>query len=134
MVHDYHLYTCPALIRRERPDVFLHHFVHIPWTHPDAWRVLPEDMRREIFEGLLSNDIIGFHTRSYCNNFLQCCRELMGLRTDFERGAVISPDGHETWVRPYPLAIDSEGFERGRGERGRARATSRRSCGGGAST
>jgi trehalose 6-phosphate synthase len=36
----------------------------------------------------------------------------MGLRTDFERQAVISPDGHETWVRPYPLAIDSDGFER----------------------
>ena len=35
----------------------------------------------------------------------------MGLRTDFERSAVISPDGHETWVRPYPLAIDSDGFE-----------------------
>ena len=32
MVHDYHLYTLPALIRRARPDVFLHHFVHIPWT------------------------------------------------------------------------------------------------------
>ena len=111
MVHDYHLYTCPTLIRRERPDVFLHHFVHIPWTHPDAWRVLPEDVRREIFEGLLSNDIVGFHTSSYCHNFLQCCRQLMGLRTDFERSAVISPDGHETWVRPYPLAIDSDGFE-----------------------
>ena len=110
MIHDYHLYTCPGLIRRERPDVFLHHFVHIPWTHPDAWRVLPEDVRREIFEGLLSNDIIGFHTRSYCNNFLQCCRELMGLRTDFKRGAAISEDGHETWVRPYPLAIDAESF------------------------
>jgi trehalose 6-phosphate synthase len=110
MIHDYHLYTCPGLIRRGRPDVFLHHFVHIPWTHPDAWRVLPEDVRREIFEGLLSNDIIGFHTRSYCNNFLQCCRELMGLRTDFNRGAVISEDGHETWVRPYPLAIDAESF------------------------
>ena len=110
MIHDYHLYTCPGLIRRARPDVFLHHFVHIPWTHPDAWRVLPEDVRREIFEGLLSNDIIGFHTRVYCNNFLQCCRELMGLRTDFQRGAVISEDGHETWVRPYPLAIDAASF------------------------
>jgi trehalose 6-phosphate synthase len=111
MVHDYHLYTAPAVIRRERPDAFLHHFVHIPWTAPDAWRVLPEDIRREIFEGLLSNDIIGFHTRSYCNNFMQCCRELMGLRTDFQRGAVISENGHETWVRPYPLAIDRESFE-----------------------
>jgi trehalose 6-phosphate synthase len=111
MVHDYHLYTCPGIIRRRREDVFLHHFVHIPWTHTDAWRVLPSDMRTEIFEGLLANDIIGFHTNSYCNNFLQCCRELMGLETDFERQAVLHGD-RETWVRPYPLAIDSQSFER----------------------
>jgi trehalose 6-phosphate synthase len=109
MIHDYHLYTCPRIIRERRPDAFLHHFVHIPWTHPDAWRILPADMRRDIFEGLLANDIIGFHTRSYCNNFLQCCRELMGLDTDFQRQAVLS-DGHETWVRPYPLAIDADSF------------------------
>jgi trehalose 6-phosphate synthase len=109
MIHDYHLYTCPALIRAERPDAFLQQFVHIPWTQPDAWRILPADIRAEIFQGLLSNDIIGFHTRSYCNNFLQCCRELMDLDTDFARGAVLS-EGRETWVRAYPLPIDVEGF------------------------
>jgi trehalose 6-phosphate synthase len=109
MLHDYHLYTCPKLIRAERPDAFLHQFVHIPWTQPDAWRILPSDIRTEIFEGLLSNDIVGFHTRSYCNNFLQCCRELMDLEIDLQRGAVIA-DGHETWVRAYPLPIDAEGI------------------------
>ena len=41
MVHDYHLYTLPDLVRKARPDVFLHHFIHIPWTQSDAWRVLP---------------------------------------------------------------------------------------------
>ena len=41
MVHDYHLYTLPAMVRRARPDVFLHHFIHIPWTQSDAWKVLP---------------------------------------------------------------------------------------------
>src|SRR4051812_9253559 len=111
MIHDYHFYTCPGIIRSERPDAFLHHFVHIPWTAPDAWRVLPSDMRREIFEGLLANDIIGFHTRPYCNNFLQCCRELMGLDTDFRRGAVMREDGREVLVRPYPLAVDEVMFE-----------------------
>ncbi len=111
MVHDYHLYTAPSIIRRERPDAFLQQFVHIPWTQPDAWRVLPAKMRTEIFEGLLSNDIVGFHTRSYCNNFMQCCRELMGLDTDYARGAVFFND-RETWVRAYPLSIDVEGFQR----------------------
>ena len=86
MVHDYHLYTLPELVRRARPDVFLHHFIHIPWTQSDAWRVLPSRIREEIFTGLLANDIIGFHTRSYRRNFLQCCRDLMDLEVDFERG------------------------------------------------
>ena len=65
MVHDYHLYTLPALVRRARPDAFLHHFVHIPWTQPDSWRVLPTRIREDIYDGLLANDIVGFHTRSY---------------------------------------------------------------------
>jgi trehalose 6-phosphate synthase len=105
MVHDYHLYTLPDLIRRARPDVFLHHFVHIPWTQSDSWRVLPSWIRQEIYAGLLANDIIGFHTRSYRRNFLQCCSDLMDLEVDFERGMVRFRD-REVWVRAYPLPID----------------------------
>ncbi|HEX5617801.1 MAG TPA: trehalose-6-phosphate synthase [Solirubrobacteraceae bacterium] len=105
MVHDYQLYTLPAMVRRERPDVFLHHFVHIPWTQSDAWRVLPSGIRDAIYHGLLANDIIGFHTRSYRRNFLQCCRDLMDLEVDMERGVVVCDD-REVWVRAYPLPID----------------------------
>src|SRR3954462_3732349 len=107
MVHDYHLYTLPALVRRARPDVFLHHFVHIPWTQSDAWRVLPQKIREELYCGLLSNDIIGFHTSSYRRNFLQCCRDLMDLDVDFEAGVVRFED-REVWVRSYPLPIDAK--------------------------
>jgi trehalose 6-phosphate synthase len=107
MVHDYHLYTLPDLVRRARPDVFLHHFVHIPWTQSDSWRVLPSRIREEIYAGLLANDIIGFHTRSYRRNFLQCCRDLMDLEVDFERG-LVRFRGREVWVRAYPLPIDHE--------------------------
>src|ERR1700726_1594985 len=107
MVHDYHLYTLPDLVRRARPDVFLHHFIHIPWTQADAWRVLPTRIREEIFTGLLANDIIGFHTRSYRRNFLQCCRDLMDLEVDFERGLVRFGE-REVWVRAYPLPIDHQ--------------------------
>jgi trehalose 6-phosphate synthase len=107
MVHDYHLYTLPALVRRARPDVFLHHFVHIPWTQSDAWRVLPKNIREELYCGLLSNDIIGFHTSSYRRNFLQCCRDLMDLDVDFDAG-VVHFEGREVWVRNYPLPIDAK--------------------------
>jgi trehalose 6-phosphate synthase len=106
MVHDYHLYTLPGLLRQARPDVFLHHFVHIPWSQSDSWRVLPSTMRNELYRGILSNDIIGFHTRSYRRNFLQCCEDLLGLDVDFERG-VVQCDDREVWVRAYPLPIDA---------------------------
>ena len=109
MLHDYHLYTAPRVIRRARPDLFLHHFVHIPWTQPDAWRVL-RDMREDIYEGMLSNDIIGFHTRAYRRNFL-FCRELFGLPVDEENG-VVRFEGRDVWVRAYPLPISAESFQR----------------------
>jgi trehalose 6-phosphate synthase len=110
MVHDYHLYTLPALIRRARPDAFLHHFVHIPWSQSDSWRVMPSAMREEIYHGILCNDIIGFHTRSYRRNFLQCCEDLLELEVDFERGVVRCED-REVWVRAYPLPIDPEAVQ-----------------------
>ncbi|MDX6642770.1 MAG: trehalose 6-phosphate synthase [Solirubrobacteraceae bacterium] len=110
MVHDYHLYTLPTLVRQARPDAFLHHFVHIPWTQPDAWRVLPGQIREEIFNGILANDIVGFHTRAYRLNFLQCCRDLMGYDVDFEAGVVRCGD-RDVWVRAYPLPIDYRATE-----------------------
>jgi trehalose 6-phosphate synthase len=106
MVHDYHLYTLPAFVRAARPDVFLSHFVHIPWTQSDAWRVLPMRTRNALYEGLLANDIIGFHTTSYKRNFLQCCRDLMDLDVDFDKG-LVHFEGRQVWVREYPLPIDA---------------------------
>jgi trehalose 6-phosphate synthase len=107
MVHDYQLYTLPGMIREARPDAFLHHFIHIPWTQSDSWRVLPSEIREAIYRGLLANDIIGFHTRSYRRNFLQCCRDLFDFDVDMERG-IVRVDDREVWVRAYPLPIDYE--------------------------
>lgn len=111
MIHDYHLYTLPALVRAARPDAFLTHFIHIPWPQSDAWRVLPTWIRNEIYEGLLANDIIGLHTGSYRDNFLQCCRDLLGLDVDFKAGIVHYKD-REVWVRAYPLPIDAKATQR----------------------
>jgi trehalose 6-phosphate synthase len=111
LLHDYHLYSAPRVIREARPDLFLHHFIHIPWTQPDAWRVLPTDIREDIYESLLANDIIGFHTRAYRRNFLLCCRELFGLDVDEEAG-IVRHEGREVWVRHYPLPISASSFAR----------------------
>ena len=88
MLHDYHLYTAPEAIRAAHPDAFLHFFVHIPWSQPDYWRILPPHIREGILRGLLANDIVAFHTRSYARNFLLCCEDLLDLR-----GGLPAPPG-----------------------------------------
>jgi trehalose 6-phosphate synthase len=98
------------MVRRARPDAFLHHFIHIPWTQSDSWRVLPRRIREELFHGLLANDIVGFHTQAYRRNFLQCCEDLMDLEVDHER-SVVHCDGREVWVRAYPLPIDAAAIQ-----------------------
>jgi trehalose 6-phosphate synthase len=112
MLHDYHLYTAPGMIRAQRPEVFLHHFVHIPWSQPDSWRILPRRIRETIFEGMLANDIIGFHTHAYCINFLRCCDELLeGCDVDYVN-AEVRYAGRKTLARAYPLSIDAQRLER----------------------
>jgi trehalose 6-phosphate synthase len=76
--HDYHLYLAPRMVREQRPDATLLHFVHIPWPQPDAWQVLPERMRVAVHGGLLASDVVGFHTDRWRRNFLYCAREILG--------------------------------------------------------
>jgi trehalose 6-phosphate synthase len=83
------------------------HFVHIPWSQSDSWRVLPAVIRDELYRGILANDIVGFHTNAYRRNFLQCCEDLLGLDVDYGASKV-RIDGREVWVRAYPLPIDAE--------------------------
>ena len=110
MLHDYHLYTAPEGIRAEHPDAFLHFFVHIPWSQPDYWRILPPDVREAILRGLLANDIIAFHTRRYARNFLLCCEDLLDLVVDYER-LQVRWQGRDVWVRHYPISVNAPMFD-----------------------
>jgi trehalose 6-phosphate synthase len=110
MLHDYHLYTAPGVIRQTHPDAFLHFFVHIPWSQPDYWRVVPNHIREAVLEGLLANDIIAFHTARYARNFLLCCEDLLGLRVDYEQRQV-QWQGRDVWVRSYPISVNAPAFE-----------------------
>jgi len=76
--HDYHLYLAPKLVRNSHPNATLMHFVHVPWPQPDYWGVLPRAMRCAIHEGLIANDVIGFHTERWRRNFVYSTRELLG--------------------------------------------------------
>ena len=111
MVQDYHFYMVPDLLRARCPGVFLHHFVHIPWPQPDAWRVLPRPMREAVLRGVLGNDIVAFHTEHYARNFLLGCQELLNLPVDLE-GLKVQVDGRTVRTRWYPISIDPDALER----------------------
>ena len=96
--HDYHLYLAPRYVREARPDARLAHFVHIPW--PTDWTVLPQPWRRAIHEGLLANDVVGFHTARWCRNFEHSCREVLGV--DAQR---------ETHVTHHGISVDVAEFD-----------------------
>lgn len=112
-LQDYHLYLCAHYIRRREPDVLIHHFTHSPWVQPDYFRLLPLSMRRELLQGMLANDVLGFHTHHYVNNFLQCCREGEAVRAtvDSKRRAIRFGQ-RETFVRHYSISIDHEALEK----------------------
>ena len=76
--HDYHLYLAPRLVRERRRQAALMHFVHIPWPQPDYWRILPKEIRFAIHDGLVANDVVGFHTERWRGNFLYSVREFLG--------------------------------------------------------
>jgi trehalose 6-phosphate synthase len=97
-LHDYHLYLVPRLVRERAPGAVLSHFVHIPWPEPEDWMVLPEHMRRAIHDGLLANDVVGFHTQRWRENFVACAEAFCG-----------GPGG--VLVTAHPISVDPAEFE-----------------------
>jgi trehalose 6-phosphate synthase len=108
--HDYHLYLAPKLVRDRRPDALTTHFVHIPWAQSDYWHVLPRHLREAVHEGLLANDIVGFHTRRWRRNFLRACEDIIGADVDAGTGAV-TRGGRATLVTAHPISVDPEEFD-----------------------
>jgi trehalose 6-phosphate synthase len=108
--HDYHLYLAPRFVRERSPDAALAHFVHIPWPEPDLWRVLPEPLRRAIHEGLLANDVVGFHAHRWRRNFLRSCRDLLEADCDFD-GSICTYGSGRTFAAARPISVDPTEFE-----------------------
>jgi trehalose 6-phosphate synthase len=108
--HDYHLYLAPRLVRQRAPDALLAHFVHIPWPQTDYWHVLPDRIRRSIHEGVLANDVVGFHTRQWALNFMRAANDVAGADADFAESAV-SHDGRRTFVSVHPISVDPAEFD-----------------------
>ncbi len=102
---DYHLSLAPRIVReRLLPDAFCMHFWHLPWPGWDAFRVCPR--AAAVLDGLLANDLLGFHTPEYCQHFFDCVERTLDAAVDRDTGTVRYRGGVTT-VRPYRLGIDA---------------------------
>jgi trehalose 6-phosphate synthase len=117
LFHDYHLYLAPRLVREAQPEVLTSHFVHIPWPEPDYWHALPPELRVAVHEGLLANDVVGFHTERWQRAFLLSAERLLGARVDREAGTV-EHLGRTTRTVAHPISVDPAEFDRLRDDPG----------------
>ncbi|HEX3353113.1 MAG: alpha,alpha-trehalose-phosphate synthase (UDP-forming) [Terriglobales bacterium] len=106
LVQDYHFGLLPRLVKKARPDARVAIFWHIPWPNPETFGICP--WQRELLEGLLGADLIGFHIQSHCTNFLQTVDRTLESRIDWEHFAV-DREEHHTVVKPFPISVDVPG-------------------------
>ena len=102
LAQDYHFALLPKMVKEARPDARVAIFWHIPWPNPEVFAICP--WQRELLDGLLGADLIGFHTQTHCNNFLETVDRSVEALTEWDRFAV-NRQGHVTRVRPYPISV-----------------------------
>jgi len=87
-IHDYHLMLLPKLLRERLPKATMGFFLHIPFPSFEIFRLLP--WRKQILEGLLGADLVGFHTYDYAGHFLDSVHRLLGY--EVVMGQITSTD------------------------------------------
>jgi trehalose-6-phosphate synthase/HAMP domain-containing protein len=102
LVQDYHFALVPRMIKEARPDARVAIFWHIPWPNPQAFGICP--WQRELEDGLLGADLIGFHIQAHCNHFLETVDQSLESRIDWDRFSV-TRRGHVTLVRRFPISV-----------------------------
>jgi trehalose 6-phosphate synthase len=119
-VHDYQLQLVPQMLRALRPDLRIGFYLHIPFPPAELFQQLP--WRRQILEGLLGADLVGFQLAGAAQNFIRLVRQRVGHKT--HRDLVYLPEGRTVRASAFPISIDAAGFEElARSEEISARAT-----------
>jgi trehalose-6-phosphate synthase len=103
LAQDYHFALLPRMIKKARPDARVAIFWHIPWPNPEAFGICP--WQKELVDGLLGADLIGFHIQSHCTNFLQTVDRALESRIDWEHFTV-NREEHRTVVKPFPISVE----------------------------
>ena len=106
-VHDYQLLLLPGLLRRRLPEARIGFFLHIPFPSEELFRTLPA--RRQLLEGLLGADLVGFHTPTYLRHFATALTDILGLTVDIDR---VQLPGREVRLGVFPMGVDASLFQR----------------------
>ena len=104
-VHDYHLMLLPKLIREELPQSSIGFFLHIPFPSFEIYRLLP--WRKELLEGLLESDLVGFHISDYSRHFLSSILRICGHENI--NGKVFM-GSHYSQTDTFPMGINYDKF------------------------
>ncbi len=108
-IQDYHFALLPRLLRERCPQAKIAQFWHIPWPNPEVFRICP--WKEAVLEGMLGSDILGFHIRYHCQNFMDTVDLELEARPDRELTAIVLR-GHTTKIRAFPISIDFEDISR----------------------
>ncbi len=108
-LQDYHLGLAPKLIRERVPDsVTIAHFWHIPWPSPETFTNCPAG--QELLEGLLGNDLLGFHVDRYADLFLECVDTFVDDATVNRCTRTVGYNGNATRVVATPMGVDASSY------------------------
>ncbi len=104
-IQDYHFGLLPRYLKDRNPNLIIAQFWHIPWPNRETFRVFP--WKEELLDGMLGNDLLGFHLRYHCQNFIETVDRTIEARVDHEQAEIIRGN-KTTLVRPFPISIDFE--------------------------
>jgi alpha,alpha-trehalose-phosphate synthase [UDP-forming] len=104
-IQDYHFGLLPRLLKERNQNLIVAQFWHIPWPSSEVFQTFP--WKDELLDGLLGNDLLGFHLRFHCQHFLNTVDRVLEAKVDQERFEV-TRGGKGTVVRPFPISIDFE--------------------------
>ena len=112
LVQDYHFALLPRLIKEKKPEITVGQFWHIPWPPHELFRTCP--WQEEILDGLLGNDLLGFHVPSFCRNFMDTVERSLEVKVDRSKSAVTCR-GKTTLVQPFPISVDFDSLSQNAG-------------------
>ncbi|MFC2035057.1 trehalose-6-phosphate synthase [Chloroflexota bacterium] len=112
LVQDYHFALLSRLIKAQNPKLTVGQFWHIPWPNYEIFRTCP--WQEEILDGLLGNDLLGFHVPSFCDNFLETVEHSLKVETDRDK-YFVAYKGKPTMVQPFPISVDFDSLSQNAG-------------------